>query len=275
VVTEVIDDGATTTTTSQVTAPMASYLTTINVAQFDLVTDASASVPIRNYFEVGVGKATRALFKRQDEMIAYYESLFGEYPFDVYGALVVNTETGTALETQTLSIFGLDSVAPDYPESELTIAHELAHQWFGDSVSVGDWSDIWLNEGFATYAEGLWIEHDEGSEGLAAWVRDTYEYVAGDDTIVPPGQPAADDLFNDGVYYRGALALHALREKVGDQTFFNILQTWYARHRDGNARTADFIALANELSGDDLADFFDGWLYAQDVPPIPEMGLGV
>ncbi|MFN8452757.1 MAG: M1 family metallopeptidase, partial [Anaerolineae bacterium] len=145
VVTGVTDNGDTTTTTSEVNAPMASYLTMIDVSQFDLVTEpgTAGGVPIRNYFEVGVDDATRALFDRQDEMMAYYESLFGAYPFDVYGAVMLNIETGTALETQTLSIFGTDTVSTDNSESEVTIAHELAHQWFGDSVSVGDWSDIW------------------------------------------------------------------------------------------------------------------------------------
>ena len=94
------------------------------------------------------------------------------------------------------------------------------------------------------------------------------------DTVVPPGKPHADDLFNDGVYYRGALALHMLRLTVGDEAFFKILQTWYEQHKDGNARTADFIALAEQVSGQDLGDLFDGWLYEPAVPPIPEMGLG-
>ncbi|MCC6803708.1 MAG: M1 family metallopeptidase [Anaerolineae bacterium] len=277
VVTDVVDDGDTTTTISEVTSPMASYLTTINIARFDLVTEpgTAGSVPIRNYFEIGVDQATRDLFARQDEMMAFYQSLFGAYPFDVYGAVMLNTETGTALETQTLSIFGTDNIAPDYDESEVTIAHELAHQWYGNSVSVADWNNIWLNEGFATYAEGLWIEHDQGSDALAAWVSDIYDYVAGDDSIVPPGAPAADDLFNDGVYYRGALALHALRLEVGDDAFFDILRTWYARYKDGSAGTADFIALASEVSRQELGDFFDGWLYAPDVPPIPAMALGM
>lgn len=263
----------TTTTITEVKSPMASYLATVNVDQFDLVTEPGThGVPIRNYFEKSVPQATRDLFAKQDEMIGYFESVFGAYPFDVYGAVMLNTETGSALEAQTLSIFGTDSVAPDYDESEVTIAHELAHQWFGDSVSVADWSDIWLNESFATYAEGLWIEHSQGKAALESWVQDNYSYVTGGDGIVPPGKPAAADLFNDGVYYRGALALHALRLTVGDAVFFDILQQWYAGHKDGNAGTADFIALANELSGKDLTTFFDAWLYSAKVPQMPQTG---
>jgi aminopeptidase N len=272
--TGVTDNGDTTTSTFEVKAPMASYLAMVDIAQFDLVSEPGThGVPIRNYFEKSVPQATRALFARQDEMIGYFESLFGKYPFDVYGSVKLNTETGGALEAQTLSIFGTDSVAPDNTESEVTIAHELAHQWFGDSVSVADWSDIWLNESFATYAEGLWIEHSQGKAALESWVNDTYEYVAGGDGIVPPGKPAADDLFNDGVYYRGALALHALRWSLGDAVFFDLLQQWYAQHKDGNAGTADFIALAEKLSGKDMTAFFNAWLYDAKVPPLPGMGL--
>jgi aminopeptidase N len=271
----VIHGGDSTTTVTEVTSPMASYLTTISIADFDLIEEEGESgVPIRNYFEVGVPDEQRAYFDQQDEMISYYESVFGDYPFDSYGAVVVNTDAGSALETQTLSIFGVDMLPLDdafYAIS--TVAHELAHQWFGDSVSVADWSDIWLNEGFATYAEGLWFEHDEGAESLDTWVRDVYDYIATSEGIVPPGNPAADDLFNDGVYYRGALALHALRLQVGDDAFFEILQTWAERYKDGNATTDDFIALAEEISGADLADFFDAWLYQEALPPIPEMEL--
>ncbi|MEP7294065.1 MAG: M1 family metallopeptidase [Chloroflexota bacterium] len=272
----VTDNGDSTTTVSEVTAPMASYLTTINIADFDLVTeDGESGVLIRNYYEVGLDPAVIAFFDRQDEMMSYYETVFGEYPFDVYGAVVVNTETGAALETQTLSIFGTDVLPVDDPDySVATVAHELAHQWFGDSVSVADWRDIWLNEGFATYAEGLWIEHDTGSEALDAWVRDLYDYVTTDEGIVPTGSPAADDLFNDGVYYRGGLLLHALRERIGDDPFFETLRTWAERYRDGNATTADFIALSEAVSGEDLGDFFDAWLYDEALPAIPEMELG-
>ncbi|MBI1256865.1 MAG: M1 family peptidase [Chloroflexi bacterium] len=268
------DNGDSTTTISEVTSPMASYLTTIDISQFDLVTEPGThGVPIRNYFEKGIPQATRDLFKTQDEMIGYFESLFGPYPFDVYGALMLNTEPGGALEDQTLSIFGTDTVSPDNEESEVTIAHELAHQWYGDSVSVADWSDVWLNEGFATYAEGLWVEHTKGSDGLNSWINGIYDYVAGAH-LPPPGRPPADDLFNAGVYYRGALTLAALRAQVGDETFFSILQQWYQTYKDSNGSTQNFIGLASKIAGTDLSAFFADWLDNAPLPPIPELGLG-
>ncbi|MEO8395310.1 MAG: M1 family metallopeptidase [Chloroflexota bacterium] len=271
----ITDNGDSTTTVSEVTSPMASYLTTIDISQFDLVTEpgTKGGVPIRNYFEKNIPQVTRDLFKTQDEMIGYFESLFGPFPFDVYGALMLNVQPGGALEDQTLSIFGTDTVSPDDDRSDLTIAHELAHQWFGDSVSVADWSDIWLNEGFASYAEALWIEHTKGSDGLKSWISGTYGYVARAH-LTPPGKPPADDLFNQGTYARGGLTLAALRLKVGDDKFFRILQQWYLVFKDSNGSTNDFITLASKVSDTDLTTFFDAWLYQTALPSIPELGLG-
>jgi aminopeptidase N len=150
----------------------------------------------------------------------------------------------------------------------------LAHQWFGDSVSLADWRDIWLNESFATYAQALWIEHREGRAALDEWVKGVYAFVLKErDSMSPPGEPPADQLFNAGVYYWGALALHALRLEVGDETFFEILKTYHERFADGNARTVDFIVVAEEVSGKELSAFFDSWLYSEDLAPIPELDL--
>jgi aminopeptidase N len=122
----------------------------------------------------------------------------------------------------------------------------------------------------------LWIEHLHGREALDAWVKSQYaDVVADPKSFVPPGKPSADDLFNDGVYVRGGLTLHALRLEVGDEAFFKILKTYFVRYKNGNASTKDFIAVAGEVSGKDLAEFFQGWLYDTKMPPIPAMKLGV
>ena len=274
--TETIDNGDTTTFLFEANDPMASYLATINIDEFELETSQSENgVPIRNYFPTGLPEEMRKPFERQGEMLEYFSEIFGVYPFEVYGALVIDLDFGAALETQTMSIFSKAMIDGNQLEgSESVVAHELAHQWFGDSVSLADWRDIWLNESFATYAQGLWTEHTNGREALDDWVRGTYEFVRQErESMSPPGEPPTDRLFNQGVYSWGALCLHALRLEVGDETFFEILQTYHERFADGNARTADFIAVAEEVSGKELSAFFDSWLYSENLAPIPAMAL--
>jgi aminopeptidase N len=274
--TDTIDHGTTTTFLFEGRDPMASYLATVNIDEFDLETSqAPNGIPIRNYYSTGLPPEVREPFARQGEMVVHFSDLFGPYPFEVYGALVMDTDFGAALETQTLSIFGMDMIdTGDVQGTESVVAHELAHQWFGDYVSLADWRDIWLNESFATYAQGLWTEHTSGREALDDWIRDVYGFVRENrGSMSPPGEPPADRLFNPGVYAWGALSLHALRLEVGDGPFFEILRTYQQRFGDGNARTADFIAVAEEVSGKELSEFFDRWLYSEELATIPELGL--
>ena len=276
VLTETIDNGKSTTFLFEARDPMASYLATVNIDEFDLETSqAENGIPIRNYYSTGLPEDIRKPFEQQDEMLVYFSDIFGPYPFEVYGALVLDTDLGAALETQTMSIFGMDMIDINQVEgSQQVIAHELAHQWFGDSVSLADWRDIWLNEGFATYAMGLWTEHTSGREVLDEWIKDLYAFVRENrENMSPPAEPPADELFNPGVYYWGALSLHALRLEVGDEVFFEILKTYYRQYKDGNATTADFIAVAEDVSGKELSAFFDSWLYSEDLAPIPALGL--
>ena len=276
VLTETIDQGESTTFVFEARDLMASYLATVSIDEFDIETSQSPNgVPIRNYYPTGSPDNVRDPFERQGEMLDYFSEIFGMYPFEVYGAIVVDTNIGAALETQTLSTFGKEIADPSNAErAEGVVAHELAHQWFGNSVSLEDWRDIWLNEGFATYADGLWTEHTRGREALDDWIREVYAAVSDNrEQMSPPGEPSANSLFNPGVYYWGALSLHALRLEVGDEVFFNILKTYHERFTGGNARTADFIAVAEEVSGQELSAFFDSWLYSEELAPIPEMGL--
>lgn len=348
---------------------MSSYLTTIAIGDFYIVTDETQNgIPIRNYFAVGVDEDALENFPLQADMIDFFETVFGPYPFEVYGSVVHNLRLGFALETQTLSVFGSAFT------NESVIAHELAHQWFGNAVSPASWQYIWLNEGFATYAEMLWVEHSQGAQAFDEGIREMYAgmaetdftiyitraelanflsqiplagvelsqqqaqeaitlllgdilsttqieklvneintpiisdaalisritsapFQAGDINLrgvyqfvvmlglenlanewglnpdVLVGDPGTYNLFAGQIYQRGALTLHALRLQIGDDAFFETLQTYVAQFNDSHATTDDFIDVAEAISGQDLDDLFNGWLYQLDIPDIPQMDL--
>ena len=250
--------------------PMASYLATVVIGDVELVTDeastATAGVAVRNVIPDDLSPASLATLATHGTMIEFFEGLFGPYPFDAYGLAVVD-DFEAALENQTLSIFGRFMV--DIPQFfEIVMVHELAHQWFGNSVTPGDWGDIWLNEGFATYAEWLWLEDTRGEAAMLATISGERNAMALS-VHDPPGNPPANDLFNSSVYVRGGLVLHALRVEVGDEAFFEILRTYADTYRNGVVRTEDFIAIAESVSGTELDDLFDLWLYGADVPQLP------
>lgn len=269
------DHGDTRTFIWEASDPTASYLVTVNIAEFDRIESQGLNgLPLRNYYPSRFGERGRQAFTigafgRQAQMIEVFSDLFGPYPLEAYGAVVADTELTFALETQTLSLFGSHNI--DIGRESL-VAHELAHQWFGNSVSLEKWEDIWLSEGFATYAEWLWQEHTTSAEDRDRTISSAYQAIL-DNDFLPPGRPPKDDLLNPGVYLRGAMTLHALRLEVGDDTFFRTLRTYTDRLKYGNATTEEFIAIAEEVSGQELSDFFDSWLYANDMPPIPQMGL--
>jgi len=268
--------------------PMASYLAMASVGDYTIVeADPAGDVPLRNVFPTRFAAAGERAFAQQDEMLAFFADTFGPYPFDAYGALVIPQGLGFALETQSMSLFGLTEIAGG--DAEEVVAHELAHSWFGNAISPADWRDIWLNEGFATYASWLWFEAQNGPDTLEQIVRGSYEQFSGQafadsgwsasevrrivSSFSVPGDPPADDLFGMPVYVRGALLLHALRVALGDDLFFDVLQTYSSRYRYQSVTTDDFIAVAEEVSGRELSAFFDAWLYDPIIPPIKAMGL--
>jgi aminopeptidase N len=264
---------ATRTFNWETTNPVASYLVTVQIGDFAVqIMKGPHDLPIRNYLPKDLSQRASRVFSRLPDMIAFYESIFGPYPFEAAGAVVADLDLPFALETQTLILFG-NEISVGSSDADTVVAHELAHQWFGDSVSLAQWKDIWLNEGFATYASMLWLEHDQGRAAMDAQMDDYYLIVSDSiNRLVAPGDPPARDLFNGGVYLRGAWTLHALRLTIGDDAFFNVLKTYYDRYKYGNATTQDFINVAQEISGQDLTGFFNNWLYAAKVPPIPTSG---
>jgi aminopeptidase N len=261
-----IDDGDTQTFTWECSSPMASYLASVNIGEYVLVTWTGPNgLQIHGYFPRAIVSDTVAHFERTSDMLSFFNDKYGPYPFESYGVIVVPENLGTAMENQTLSLFGSDMT------DENTIAHELSHQWFGDSVSVKTWNDIWLNEGFATYSEALWVEHSKGETAFHKYLQDLYTDIT-DKKMGSPEDPGVSKLFGDSVYERGAWVLEALRLQVGDDKFFTILRTYYNRYKYGNASTDDFIAVANEMSSQNLKSVFDGWLYSNQVPAMPKLG---
>jgi len=262
---DTIDAGTRRTYVWEASDPMASYLATVNIAKFVMVTEVGpAGLPILNFFPTALSRRLTRTFAPTADMIAYYSEIIGPFPFESYGAIVMDATFGGALETQTRSIFGRTATL------ETIIAHELAHQWFGNSVSLASWQDIWLNEGFATYFHHLWTEHTKGPAVFKATLRGMYTTMRARQ-MAPPGSPSIAGLFDSTIYVRGAWTLHALRLEVGDELFFEIIRTYYARFQGGNATTADFIAVAEAVSGQTLDDFFQAWLYDEAVPAMPAM----
>ena len=256
--------------------PMASYLAQVDVGRFTLETSTSGSgVPLRSYFAAGLEAAGHKAFARMGDVLDYYASLFGPYPFPVYGVVVPDATSGAAMENQTLSLYGRDVLEKrmsDPTSGAIYLSHELAHQWFGDSVGFERWDDIWLAEGFATYASWLWLEHDVGPRALQDQVALSQSMLA-KSIESPPGTPGADHLFGTSVYRRGALTLHALRLTVGDATFFATLRSWVEDHKYGTGDTAQFIALAKQkapqIPAAQLDALFQTWLHGKKMPALP------
>jgi aminopeptidase N len=241
--------------------PMAPYLATATLGRFDVTQYRLASgLPV--YIAVDPTLSEASVLNKLPDMVAFYTSIYGPYPFDAVGAIVDDAkQVGYSLETQTKPVF---YKVPD----EATLAHELSHMWYGDSVTLSLWPDIWLHEGFATWSEWIWSEH-LGQKSAHQYFNTLYNTPAQDTAFwtPPPGDPGTPVfLFNGTIYNRGAMTLQALREKVGDPAFFRIMRDWATQNRYGNVTTPQFIALAERESGMNLAHFFDVWLYQPAKP---------
>lgn len=261
----VVNEGATTTYVYEASDLMATYLASIVIGDLVIVEgQAPTGLRLRDAYPRRLLEPAQVDFARTGEMVAAFEAWFGPYPFEVYGNVVVDEVLGFALENQTLSLFGSDLVSGT-GAAETVVAHELAHQWFGNAVSPATWRDIWLNEGFATYAEWVWAEAS-GQRSIDESAALTHRFA---DFGVPPGEPGPDELFSGTVYLRGGLALHALSKTIGADAFRTLLPRWVETYGGSTASTADFQAMAEELSGQDLDDFFATWVYGAALPPLP------
>jgi aminopeptidase N len=252
--------GGLTTWVWRETDPMAPYLATATLGRFDLTVSTVAGVP--SYVAVDPQLSRGQVLSKLPEIVAFYSSIYGPYPFTAVGSVVDSARNvGYSLETQTKPVY-------DRMPDEATLAHELSHMWYGDSVTLTLWPDMWLHEGFATWSEWIWSEHS-GNKSAHQWFEGYYNTPPQDIRFwtPPPGNPGTPELlFNGTIYIRGAMTLQALREKVGDFSFFRIMRSWAADNRYGNVTTPQFISLAEQVSGLDLDHFFDVWLFQPDKP---------
>ncbi|MDI6098479.1 M1 family metallopeptidase [Actinoplanes sp. NEAU-A12] len=248
------------------TSPMASYLATVVIGQYRITTGTHAGRPMVTAIPESMpadGPAAKSL-ARTGEITEFLATQFGPYPFAANGGVVVAEEQiRYALETQSRPVYGNTFFLTG--ENTSVVAHELAHQWFGDSVALTRWQDIWLNEGFATYAEWLWSEHN-GDETAQELFDERYSAFNWSEA---PGDPTPRRLFGDAVYQRGGMTVHALRKTIGDDAFFKLVKSWTADHRDGNVTTAQFISAAEAAAGRGLDTFFAAWLDGKTRPPKP------
>ncbi|KUN05843.1 metallopeptidase [Streptomyces yokosukanensis] len=244
------------------TQPMAAYLATATVGKFQVQQYTTRDgIRVYNAVDAREARAAAPVLKKLPSVLEWESRLFGPYPFRSAGAIVDHApDVGYALETQTRPVY--DS-APDIS----TLVHESAHQWFGDSVSLTAWKDIWLNEGFATYAEWLYAEQHGGDSAQKTFDA-LYARPAGNHLwAFPPGDPGSGkNIFDTPVYARGAMTLHELRRAVGDRDFFRILRAWATAHRGGHGTTAQFERLAEQISGKRLDGLFQTWLFTKGKP---------
>lgn len=250
--------------------PIASYLVSFAAGTYDYWRDSvilsnTKFLPLDYYTFPSYTDRARKDWIKVPAMVKYFSSLIGEYPFsnEKYGMVMFGWNDG-AMEHQTLTSIGYKLVTGDN-RNELTIVHELFHQWFGDAVTPKDWKDIWLNEGFATYGEVLWTEHAKGKEAAKS-LLERLDIGNFSGTLYNP----QGFIFGTTVYNKGAWVLHMLRGVVGDSVFFKILTTYYDKYKYSNANTRDFKKLCEDIYGSDLTYFFDQWVFTGTGRPVYE-----
>ncbi|GAA1243643.1 M1 family metallopeptidase [Pseudonocardia aurantiaca] len=247
--------------------PTASYLVSVQIGRYEELELADGRVRQVAAVPARLRKDAARDLGRHGTIMEACEGFFGPYPFGNYIVVVTDDELDDPIEAQGMSIFGANHVDGRRTHERLLV-HELAHQWFGNSLTIADWRHIWLNEGFATYAEWLWSEVSGGPPVRAHALR-WHEAVAAQPADLVLADPGVGRLFDPRVYKRGALALHALRLRIGDQRFFGLLQAWTGRYRHGSVTTERFVALAGLHGGTDLSRFFADWLYTEPLPAMP------
>lgn len=256
-----------TTWTYELAEPTSTYLVTVQIGMYERHRVAKNGIPIHAVIPDRLRENFEHDFAQQPQMMKLFVELFGAYPLATgYTVVVTDDDLEIPLEAQGISIFGANH-CDGRGGAERLIAHELAHQWFGNSVTAQRWRHIWLHEGFACYAEWLWSENS-GGRSAGDWARHYHQRLANSPRDLVLADPGPRDMFDDRVYKRGALTLHMLRLQLKDADFFALLRDWTARYRHSTAVTDDFTGLASHYSKKSLRPLWDAWLYSDELPEL-------
>ncbi|MFI5808003.1 M1 family metallopeptidase [Streptomyces sp. NPDC051561] len=257
--------------------PMATELAQVSIGDSAVLRRTGPhGLPVRDVVPAKDVKLLEPWLKKTPAHLRWMEERVGRYPFETYGVLVAEATTGFELETQTLSLFERSLfTGGGYPQwyVDSIMVHELAHHWFGNSVSPRGWSDLWLNEGHATWYEALYADKQRPLQARmkAAYANSDGWRRAGGPPAAPkpsgPGQKIG--IFRPVVYEGSALVLYALRQEIGEAAFDRVERRWVRKHRDSSATTSDFVELASDVADRDLSGFFEQWLYGANTPPMP------
>lgn len=267
----IVDHGDGTATTYWTGShPMTTYLVCVTCGPYVEINQNAGDLPIQNFVMQNQHNNALTDFANLPDMIDYFSQVFGPYPFEKYGNTVVNMSTYGAMEHQTMTTLG-SYIITGTGAHELIIAHELAHQWFGNAVSFLTFADVWLSEGFATYSEHLWTDKTEGWQAACDYVANYYhQYYINWEGSSPQTiyNPSFNNYFAPPSYEKAASVLHMLRLRLGDAQFFQLLQSWFNTYKYGNAITPEFQAMAQNISGQDLSQFFNQWIYSAGIPSL-------
>lgn len=244
--------------------PLTTYLVSIAATVYTKISDSygtlgGGTMPIEHFVYNPDATRARESFKNTPAMIRHFAETFGEYPFveDKYGMSAF--PWGGAMEHTTNTSYGYILIDGGH-SNDYVIAHELAHQWWGDSLSPLDWKNVWLNEGFASWCEARWAENLNGAQGYQDYMNTFWRSSF--------SGPLYDnvDLFGTTIYSKGAWAVHMLRGVMGDQAFFLGMRDYYAAFKDGVVDTPAFQATMEARYGGSLQWYFDEWVYGQNSP---------
>ncbi|WP_372744192.1 M1 family metallopeptidase [Lutibacter sp.] len=249
----------------------APYLVFMGVGEFSVVKDSWKNIPVDYYVEKEYENVAKDIFGKTPEMLTFFSDLTGiEYPWDKYSQMVVRDYVSGAMENTTAVIHAEDAQQRkgqliDNNEWEGTIAHELFHHWFGDLVTTESWANLTVNESFATYSVYLWFEHKYGKDRAAAHMyEDVQTYLQSeseDKNLVRFYYHDREDMFDTVSYHKGNAILHMLRDILGDDAFFQGMNTYLTEHKFGTAEAQDLRLAMEKVSGKDLNWFFNQWYY--------------